>query len=115
MTSGPRGRLATLGTLRDDAAGCRECPLGARATQTVWGEGQACAPLILREEAEIRQSCRVRIELSSARASDAPPASRRSSRIAAHSAPAGSNRSGKSPIAHCVCSVFSANCANVKT
>src|SRR5580765_4072438 len=47
MTSSPRGRLATLGTLRDDAAGCRECPLGARATQTVWGEGQACAPLIL--------------------------------------------------------------------
>ena len=34
-------------TLRDAASGCRECPLGARATQTVWGEGPLAAPLML--------------------------------------------------------------------
>ena len=47
MTTSLRGRIATLGTLRDAAAGCRECPLGAQATQTVWGEGPADAPLVL--------------------------------------------------------------------
>jgi DNA polymerase len=33
--------------LRQAAPGCRECPLGAQATQTVWGEGPAGAPLML--------------------------------------------------------------------
>jgi len=33
--------------LREAAARCRECPLGARATQTVWGEGRVRAPLML--------------------------------------------------------------------
>ena len=32
---------------RAAAAGCRECPLGALATQTVWGEGPVGAPLML--------------------------------------------------------------------
>ncbi|RZI98783.1 MAG: uracil-DNA glycosylase [Rubrivivax sp.] len=36
-----------LQQLRLAAAGCRECPLGERATQTVWGEGPAKAPLML--------------------------------------------------------------------
>jgi DNA polymerase len=47
MTSSPHGRPATLPVLREAAAGCRECPLGAQATQTVWGEGPPRAPLIL--------------------------------------------------------------------
>jgi uracil-DNA glycosylase family protein len=33
--------------LRLAAANCRECPLGERATQTVWGEGPPKAPLML--------------------------------------------------------------------
>jgi DNA polymerase len=33
--------------LRDAAATCRECPLGAKATQTVWGEGRTRAALML--------------------------------------------------------------------
>jgi DNA polymerase len=33
--------------LRKAAAHCRECPLGERATQTVWGEGRVRAPLML--------------------------------------------------------------------
>jgi len=36
-----------LVTLRNAAAQCRECPLGARATQTVWGEGPTRARLML--------------------------------------------------------------------
>jgi uracil-DNA glycosylase family protein len=36
-----------LATLRESAAHCRECPLGALATQTVWGEGSAKARLML--------------------------------------------------------------------
>ncbi|MEO7937055.1 MAG: UdgX family uracil-DNA binding protein, partial [Burkholderiaceae bacterium] len=32
---------------RDAAAGCRNCPLGALATQTVWGEGPLGAQLML--------------------------------------------------------------------
>lgn len=32
---------------RDAAAGCRECPLWAHATQTVWGEGPIGAALML--------------------------------------------------------------------
>jgi DNA polymerase len=39
--------LQVLRTLREDAAGCRECPLGFNATQTVWGEGPVRAPLML--------------------------------------------------------------------
>jgi DNA polymerase len=36
-----------LGNLREAAAGCRECPIGFFATQTVWGEGPVRAPLML--------------------------------------------------------------------
>lgn len=42
-----RGRAAPLRALAEDAAACRECPLGFHATQTVWGEGHAQAPLML--------------------------------------------------------------------
>jgi len=38
---------ASLQELREAAAGCRECPLGEPATQTVWGEGAARAKLML--------------------------------------------------------------------
>jgi DNA polymerase len=38
---------AQLAALRDAAAGCRECPIGALATQTVWGEGPLGAALML--------------------------------------------------------------------
>ena len=51
----PGGRKATVGrqadanlqSLREAAAGCRECPLGEPATQTVWGEGTPRAKLML--------------------------------------------------------------------
>ena len=36
-----------LRRLRAAAAHCRECPLGARATQTVWGEGPSHARLMM--------------------------------------------------------------------
>ncbi len=36
-----------LETLREEAAGCRACPLWKDATQTVFGEGPAHAPLML--------------------------------------------------------------------
>ena len=39
--------LHALESLREAAAGCRECPLGFPATQTVWGEGPVRAPLML--------------------------------------------------------------------
>lgn len=39
--------LQALESLREAAAGCRECPLGFAATQTVWGEGPVRAPLML--------------------------------------------------------------------
>lgn len=42
----PASRLR-LTALREAASHCRECPLGARATQTVWGEGRTHAPLML--------------------------------------------------------------------
>ncbi|KQV50397.1 hypothetical protein ASC95_13545 [Pelomonas sp. Root1217] len=45
MTAAP-GR-PKLQQLRLDAADCRKCPLGERATQTVWGEGPPKAPLML--------------------------------------------------------------------
>ena len=38
---------ASLQVLREAAAGCRECPLGEPATQTVWGEGSPGAKLML--------------------------------------------------------------------
>ena len=38
---------APLATLRLQAAHCRECPLGALATQTVWGEGAGHARLMI--------------------------------------------------------------------
>jgi len=38
---------ASLQALREAAAGCRECPLGEPATQTVWGEGSPGAKLML--------------------------------------------------------------------
>ncbi|WP_280155582.1 UdgX family uracil-DNA binding protein [Piscinibacter sp. XHJ-5] len=39
--------LHALESLRESASGCRECPLGFHATQTVWGEGPVRAPLML--------------------------------------------------------------------
>jgi len=42
-----RNTEASLQALREAAAGCRECPLGEPATQTVWGEGAARAKLML--------------------------------------------------------------------
>ena len=33
--------IVAAGTLRNAAANCRECPLGERATQTVWGKVRA--------------------------------------------------------------------------
>ena len=36
-----------LKRVRAAAAGCRECPIGFNATQTVWGEGAMRAPLML--------------------------------------------------------------------
>ena len=42
----PGSRRAWV-ALRDAAANCRECPLGARATQTVWGEGPLPGRLML--------------------------------------------------------------------
>jgi DNA polymerase len=50
----PRAAVATLPAAgavwaeqRALAASCRECPIGALATQTVWGEGPIGAPLML--------------------------------------------------------------------
>ena len=37
----------SLVALREQAAHCRECPLGALATQTVWGEGAERARLMV--------------------------------------------------------------------
>jgi DNA polymerase len=47
MATGVRARTTALHALRDSAAGCRECPLGARATQTVWGEGKVDPVLMI--------------------------------------------------------------------
>jgi DNA polymerase len=46
---GPRDPAAasTLQALQQQAAGCRNCPLGALGTQTVFGEGPVGAPLML--------------------------------------------------------------------
>jgi DNA polymerase len=42
-----RRSAASLQALREAAAGCRECPLGEPATQTVFGEGSSRAKLML--------------------------------------------------------------------
>ncbi|AKJ26729.1 2-hydroxyacid dehydrogenase [Caldimonas brevitalea] len=39
--------LRALRALSEQAAGCRECPLGFYATQTVWGEGDVQARVML--------------------------------------------------------------------
>jgi DNA polymerase len=39
--------METIESLRVEAAGCRQCPLYATASQTVFGEGPAPAPLML--------------------------------------------------------------------
>ena len=39
--------IALLAALREQASRCRECPLGALATQTVWGEGAGRARLMI--------------------------------------------------------------------
>jgi uracil-DNA glycosylase family protein len=44
---GQRRANVALAELRGSAAHCRECPLGAFATQTVWGEGAPAARLML--------------------------------------------------------------------
>jgi len=41
------GAEAKLGSLRREAAGCKDCPLWANATQTVFGEGNARARIML--------------------------------------------------------------------
>ncbi|MED5620986.1 UdgX family uracil-DNA binding protein [Ideonella sp. BN130291] len=45
-TSQPKA-VVTLHTVAEQAAGCRECPIGFIGTQTVWGEGPVGAPLML--------------------------------------------------------------------
>jgi DNA polymerase len=48
LREAPAGaRARELLAQRQAAAGCRECPIGAKATQTVWGEGPIGAPLML--------------------------------------------------------------------
>jgi uracil-DNA glycosylase len=42
-----RRRVDIHGALRDETNACRECPLGAHATQSVVGEGPLTAPLML--------------------------------------------------------------------
>lgn len=43
----PGSMASRLQALRDRAAGCRDCPLWRGATQTVFGEGQARAKIML--------------------------------------------------------------------
>jgi DNA polymerase len=43
----PRRKVLTLQAVAEQAAGCRECPIGFIGTQTVWGEGPVGAPLML--------------------------------------------------------------------
>jgi uracil-DNA glycosylase family protein len=48
LAEAPAGaRAQALQAQRTAAAGCRECPIGANATQMVWGEGPIGAPLML--------------------------------------------------------------------
>ena len=44
---GKAATAAQLEALRKRAAGCRDCPLWANATQTVFGEGDARAPIMI--------------------------------------------------------------------
>jgi uracil-DNA glycosylase len=46
-TLGKAAAAAQLEALRKRAAGCRDCPLWANATQTVFGEGDARAPIMI--------------------------------------------------------------------
>jgi uracil-DNA glycosylase len=46
-TADAKQDLQALRSLQETASGCRECPLGFHATQTVWGEGPVRAPLML--------------------------------------------------------------------
>jgi uracil-DNA glycosylase len=43
----PHARLDALHRAATAASACRDCPLGERATQAVWGEGPATARLML--------------------------------------------------------------------
>jgi DNA polymerase len=43
----PRSKAFTLQAVAEQAAGCRERPIGFIGTQTVWGEGPVGAPLML--------------------------------------------------------------------
>ncbi|HST46154.1 MAG TPA: UdgX family uracil-DNA binding protein [Luteimonas sp.] len=43
----PPRTVASLHAVAEQAAGCRECPIGFIGTQTVWGEGPVGAPLML--------------------------------------------------------------------
>jgi uracil-DNA glycosylase len=47
MTSAPRPSGSSLKSLRDEASGCRACPLWKDATQTVFGEGPQHAQVML--------------------------------------------------------------------
>jgi uracil-DNA glycosylase len=47
MTSVPRPSGSSLKSLRDEASGCRACPLWKDATQTVFGEGPQHAQVML--------------------------------------------------------------------
>jgi DNA polymerase len=42
-----RKAAITLHAVAEQAAGCRDCPIGDIGTQTVWGEGPVGAPLML--------------------------------------------------------------------
>ena len=43
----PQRTVVTLHAVAEQAAGCRECPIGFIGTQTVWGEEPVGAPLML--------------------------------------------------------------------
>src|SRR5882757_7551167 len=47
MTNVSHPSISSLKTLREDAAGCRACPLWKDATQTVFGEGPQTAQVML--------------------------------------------------------------------
>jgi DNA polymerase len=47
MKKGRADPAARIERLREEAAGCRDCPLWERATQTVFGEGNARAKMML--------------------------------------------------------------------
>jgi DNA polymerase len=47
MTTTSRPSGSSLKILREEASGCRACPLWKNATQTVFGEGPQCAQVML--------------------------------------------------------------------